>query len=76
MRKLTIEEVKKQVLCIHGDEIVIDESTYINTRRKARFIDKDYGGWLASVNSVINAGKGHKKELWLKEKTLMCYYMA
>jgi len=57
-----------------GDVIALDESTYINTRTKSRFIDKDYGEWWATPNNVIHSKQGHKsrslektKKTWLKK---------
>ncbi|KKL60002.1 hypothetical protein LCGC14_2209700, partial [marine sediment metagenome] len=46
-KKLSIDEIKTRIKNIHGNQVVIDEDTYINTYIKARFIDKDYGEWWA-----------------------------
>ena len=44
---LSISEVKKRIERIHGDVVVLDESTYKNVCTKALFIDKDFGNfWL------------------------------
>jgi hypothetical protein len=59
MRKLTIEQVKEKLFKVHGDNLLLDESTYINTNIKARFIDKDFPSdeWWAIPNNVL---KGHE----------------
>ena len=59
-RKLSINEVKKQIKNKHGDDILLDETTYVNTHTKARFIDKDYGEWWATPNNITR-GHGHKE---------------
>lgn len=46
MKKLTIEEIKQRLKDVHGDMVILDESTYVDTNTKCRFIDKDYGEWL------------------------------
>ena len=57
-KKLTIEEVKKRLKKIHGDVVVLDESTYKRTMVKCKFIDKDFGEWWAIPNNVCR-GSGH-----------------
>lgn len=59
MRKLSIDEVKLRIKKIHGDNIVLDESTYVNLKTKSRFIDKDYGEWWTTPDSILH-GSGHK----------------
>ena len=39
MKKLSVSEFKQKLLEIRGDEISLDESTYVNTRTRAKFID-------------------------------------
>jgi hypothetical protein len=59
-RILPIEQVRKRIKQIHGDSVNIDESTYIDTRHKCKFFDKDYGEWWTTPNSVLN-GHGYIK---------------
>lgn len=56
----TLEDLKSKISKIHGDTITIDETTYINTKKKARFIDKEYGEWWSMPITVLT-GRGHKK---------------
>lgn len=58
-RKLNIEEVRQRVKEVHGDGVVLDESTYANTSTKARFIDKDYGEWWALPSCILSRGQSH-----------------
>lgn len=60
MKKLTIEEFKIKLKDKHGDTITIDEITYLDTKTKAKFIDKDYGDWWAQPKSILK-GRGHKQ---------------
>jgi hypothetical protein len=39
--------------------ITLDESTYVDTKTKCRFIDSKYGEWWATPDSVMH-GHGHK----------------
>jgi hypothetical protein len=34
-RRVTIEEVKLRLLAAHGDNVVIDESTYVSADKRA-----------------------------------------
>ena len=59
-RAINIEEIKTRLFDIFGDLVKIDESTYINGRTKARFIDKEYGEFWQRVDAVIfNKSLGH-----------------
>lgn len=49
MKKLTIDEVKMRLPSF----IKIDEATYINASKKARFIDSQYGEWWARPSGVF-----------------------
>jgi hypothetical protein len=51
--KLTIEQIKEKIKKIHGDNVILDESSYTNTQHKARFIDKEYGEWMASPCKIM-----------------------
>jgi hypothetical protein len=57
----TKEQIEAQIYEKHGDVVKIDWYTYINTQKKCRFIDKDYGEWWATPNKVKDEGCGHKK---------------
>lgn len=60
-RTVCIEKIKEKLKFLYGDKITIDPETYINTQKKARFVDKDYGEWWATPNKVIDAKRGHPK---------------
>ncbi|MBI2449292.1 hypothetical protein HYV49_03265 [Candidatus Pacearchaeota archaeon] len=55
MKSLSIEEVKDRLYKLHGNDIIIDEKTYISARKKAKFIDKDYGEWWREPQYVIGS---------------------
>lgn len=63
MRKLTIEEVRQKIKNAHGDTLLLDESTYISTNKKTRFIDKDFGEWWTWPSDVF-LGRRHPKRFW------------
>lgn len=58
-KKLSLEIVKARIFEQHGDQVIIDENTYVNTNTKARFIDIEYGEFWTSPSSVAS-GSGHK----------------
>ena len=57
--RLSFEEIKRRIKNIHGDNIVLDESTYKSLHGKAKFIDKNYGEWWTTPSIVINQKSGH-----------------
>lgn len=63
MRKLTIEEVRQKIMVAHGDTIFLDESTYLSTNKKARFVDKDFGEWWSWPSDVF-LGRRHPKRFY------------
>jgi len=65
---LSIDIIKQRLYKIHGNTISIDESMYVNTNTKCRFIDKDYGEWWAVPNSILNHGTKHRKRGLQKRK--------
>lgn len=56
---LSLEEVKNRIKQIHGDVVVLDEETYVNTNIKCRFIDKDYGPWWVFPKNILYNRQGH-----------------
>lgn len=46
--RIPIEKIKEKLFLVHGDLVLIDESTYIDVRKDARFIDKEYGEFWAA----------------------------
>lgn len=63
-----IKEVKERILAVHGDSVIIDESTYEGIAKKARFIHKKWGEWWPySVYDVLR-GTTHPKEKHLQSK--------
>jgi hypothetical protein len=66
-QRFLIEKVKKNLFNVHGINVTLDESTYVNMMTKCRFIDKDYGPWWATPNNIIYWKKGHKIRGYLKQ---------
>jgi hypothetical protein len=64
---ISIEEIKERIKQIHGDNVTIDESTYISCNKKAKFIDKDYGEWWTFVYNVVNQKAGNPSRSYLKK---------
>jgi len=56
-KRLTMQEVNRRIKELRGDELVMDESTYVNTYTKARFIDKDFPNdeWFVAPQYVIGS---------------------
>lgn len=68
MKKLSIQEIKEKIRKINP-YIELDESTYINTSTKCRFIDIKYGEFWCSPKYILNKKqKGHPKRA--KEETI------
>ncbi|KKL20247.1 hypothetical protein LCGC14_2457360, partial [marine sediment metagenome] len=67
-RKISIKDVKAKIEKIYGNVIQIDEFTYINTRIKCKFIDKDYGEWWALPSHIFNQTCFHPKRSAEKKK--------
>jgi len=55
-KKLTVDQIKKRL----PSHITLDESTYINTKAKTRFIDSEYGEFWTRASSVLK-GSNHPK---------------
>lgn len=53
-RKLTLEQVKQEIVLCHGDTVHIVDDTYVSISRYASFVDCDYGTWTTLVYSVLN----------------------
>jgi len=64
-RTIFASEISKRLWNIRGDELVMDESTYVNTTVRARFVDKDYGEFWGTPGNVMN-GCGHKTRRYKK----------
>jgi len=58
-KKITIEEIQKRILKIHGNTIVLDIDTYVDTHTRARFIDRECGEWWAIPKNVYGLKNGH-----------------
>jgi len=54
-----IEEVKRRLFKMHGEDVTIVEETYKNSRSDATFINKTHGPWDASVKNVVVNGTNH-----------------
>jgi hypothetical protein len=59
IRKLTSAEIQRRTKAVHGDTVILVESTYKGTHVKAKFIDKDLGEWWAIPKNVYGLGNGH-----------------
>lgn len=72
--KLLMNEIKQRIKILHNGRISIDETTYINTYTKCRFIDEEYGEWFATPNNIL-MGHGHaKREIERKINTSLQRY--
>jgi len=47
-------KIKNKIKKIHEGKVILDEDTYIDTRHKCRFIDKDFGEWFAYPQNVAS----------------------
>jgi hypothetical protein len=59
-KKLTAQQIQDQINK-QGRSIVLDQSTYVNTRTKAKFIDPEYGEWWATPYNVVHKISNHPK---------------
>lgn len=57
---LSVDEIKKRLFEIHGDQVILDESTYVNITTKCRFIDRDFGEFYALPHNIT--GKTNKQK--------------
>lgn len=70
MIKLTIEEIRQRIYEKHGDVVILDESTYVHSMKKCRFIDKEHGEFFARPSKVWG-GMSHRNRAKSKiSKTL------
>lgn len=68
--KISLEEVKKKLEEKHGNEITLNESTYIKVTSCAQFIDKDFGSWWAKPYKILS-GQSHPDRRMIKIKQTM-----
>lgn len=57
IRSLDLAELKKRIQKVHGDKVIIIESTYKNTISTATFIDRDYGEFETKPRYVITGSR-------------------
>ncbi len=69
-RKISISEIKSKL----PEYIILDESTYIDTKTKCRFIDKNYGSWEAIPRDIINGHEHPKRGLEKRKETCLKRY--
>lgn|SRR3990167_795671 len=74
-RRMPIDELKKRLFEAHGEQVIIDESTYVKYKIKARFIDKKYGEWNATPMNVIQNKTRHPKR-FAAERSLSEEFLA
>ena len=58
--KIKKEEIRERIFKIHGDSVVLDESTYTNMNVKSTFIHKIYGPWETLLSDVLK-GSTHRE---------------
>jgi len=59
------EIISKRIKEVHGDDMVLDETTYKGTHKKARFIDSEFGEFFSVVYHAC-AGHSHPKRGLIK----------
>lgn len=57
---MKLETVQRRLIETHGDAVKIIDSTYVGFKKKARFIDIEFGEWDAYVYAVCRGGR-HKQ---------------
>ena len=60
-RILPIQVIKERIFEMHGDQLVLDENTYVKLRKKARFVDIKNGEFWAVPADIINGHNGTRK---------------
>ena len=60
MKRLLMVDIHQRIFDHHGDNVTLDEKSYVNLRTRCRFIDKDYGEWWTDPWSVIS-GRGNPR---------------
>jgi len=74
-KTLSIDKIKEKLFQISGDLVTIDESTWINTTTKCRFIDKEHGEWFTNPFHVLYGGCRHPNgSQKRKEETTLKHY--
>lgn len=68
-QRMSLEEIRDRLKTIHGNNVNIEDSTYISTHKPAKFIDSEYGEWWAHPANVIR-GSCHKKRYNNSQKRL------
>lgn len=57
-QRLTIAELQERLQIVHQGIVVLDATTYVDTKTKARFIDNKHGEWWATANNILR-GRSH-----------------
>lgn len=57
-KRLPVDNVIDRIKVVHGDQVVLDVSSYTDANTHAIFLDKKYGNWLASPANVMR-GRSH-----------------
>lgn len=58
LQAMTLEEVTTRIKAVNGEKVRIVSSTYKGFKKRARFIDRDFGEWEAFVYAVCR-GQRH-----------------
>lgn len=72
--KITVEEIEKRILSVHGEIVKIISKTFVGVNEQATFVDSEYGEWKTEAKSVLK-GRGHPDrgtEIWHKKFTETC----
>ena len=64
-KKIKPSIIKDKIEKIHNGIVVLDIETYVNTRTKARFVDKDFGDFWTTAQNVLK-GHGHPQRGLIK----------
>lgn len=58
LNTLPAETIQNRIRAVHGGIVTLDVSEYQNTRIKSKFVDRDFGPWIAAPHNVLQ-GHGH-----------------
>lgn len=67
---MNIDTVKERLSLAHGDAVTIVESTYVDFKKHATFIDHEFGEWRALVYAICRGGRHPERFMTTKRITL------
>ena len=68
IQRTSVEEVKNRIKQLYGDIFSLDESTYVNTTIKCRFIDREFGEWWTKPIDVLGKKGFHSERSKIRKK--------